>query len=143
MEKLANFLYGWLIDDFASYVNFFKQHQDPRGLNICLFIMLAVAIGAAAIYYFAIASKVNSATKSNYLWTCIFGYVVLALFTPLIFQLIFRNDGCVVLSFWIVFAKIAAMNIFYYLVVYQIASSLFCQCPCTAAKNITLLTVFK
>ncbi|MBR5105714.1 MAG: hypothetical protein IKU93_04670 [Alistipes sp.] len=143
MERLVNILYYLLdLDSTAEYSKYFTAY-DPRGLDICFYIMLAVAVGAAAIYYFAIASKVNSATKSNYLWTYIFGWVVLAVFTPLIFQLHFRNDGCQVMDFLLVFVKLGLINILWYTLVYQLCSSLFCTFPWTKAKNITLLTVFK
>lgn len=141
MKNLADLLYKWLLEDGENYLTYFIG-KDPRGLNVCLIIMLGVALGATAIYYFLIANKVNSATKSNYLWTYIFGYVVLCVFTPLLFQFLFKNEGCNVADFWVVFLKIGAMNLFYYTIVYQLLSSFFCTLPWTKAKNITLFKVF-
>ena len=144
MERLVNILYYLLdLDSTAEYSKYFFPSYGLRGIDICFYIMLAVAVAAAAIYYFVIASKVNYATKANYLWTYIFGYVVLAVFTPLIVQGIFRNDGCQVMDFLWVFVKIGLINILWYTLVYQLCSSLFCTLPWTKAKNITLFTVFK
>lgn len=143
MKKLADVLYKWLLEEGQDFVTYFTRPEDPRGLNICLFIMLTVSFGAAAFYYWGVASKVNSATKANYLWTYLFGYIVLFLFTPLLFQLIFRNEGCDVMSFWIVFVKIGLINLVYYTIVYQLCSSFLCTTPWTKAKNITLFTAFK
>lgn len=140
MEKLAKFFYGLLIDDSATYSTFFTE---SGGLKLCFILMLAVAFGAAAIYYYVVAGKVSGATKANYLWTYIFGYIVLFFFTPLLFQLSHRAEDCDIWGFWTVFLYIGLVNALYYTVVYQLASMLLCNTPWTRANNITLLSIFK
>lgn len=146
MEKLAKVLYGWLLDGTESYSTYFINpgaNFQMCGWLLCLVIMLVVALLATAIYYYVVASKVKDATIANYIWTYAFGYIVLFFFTPLIFQLAFRGDGCNIWEFALLFVYIGLMNIIYYTVVFQVLSSIFSNTPWTKARNITLFTIFK
>lgn len=140
MEKLAKVLYGWLLDGTEVYSTYFTYEH---GWLLCFYMLLGVALGAAAIYYFVVASKVNSATKENYLWTWVFGYIVLFFFTPLIFQLTFREQGCNIFDFTLVFVFIGLLNAVYYTLVYELFSYMFTKTPWTKAKIIHLFTVLK
>lgn len=140
MEKLAKVLYGWLLDGTEVYSTYFTYE---KGWLLCFCMMLGCALVAAAVYYFVIASKVNSATKENYLWTWIFGYIVLFFFTPLIFQLMFREQGCDIFEFPLVFVFVGLLNAIYYTLVFELCSYMFCNTSATKARNIHLFTLHK
>lgn len=145
MEKLAKFFYGWLLNGTEGYSTDFTE---DGGWKLCFVLMLLFAIIAAAIYYFVIATKVKSATTSNYLWTWIFGYIALFFFTPLVFDKWILNEGGESIwefenNGWVVFLYIGLVNIVYYTIVFELASNLFCKSAQTKANNITLLTIFK
>ena len=140
MEKLAKVLYGWLLDGTEVYSTYFTYEH---GWLLCFYMLLGVALGAALIYYFGIATKVNSATKENYLWTWIFGYIVLFFFTPLVFQLMFRGQGCNIFDFTLVFVFVGLLNAIYYTLVFELCSYFFSNTSATKARNIHLFTLFK
>lgn len=140
MEKLAKFLYGWLLDGTEAHSTYFT---NEHGWYLCFIMMLGVALIATLYYYFVVATKVNKATKENYLWIWIFGYIVLFFFTPLVFQLKYRNDGCSIWDFPLLFVYIGLLNAAYYTIVFQLLSSVWCTTKITKANNITLFTLFK
>ena len=140
MEKLAKFLYGWLLNGTEAHSTYFT---NEGGWLLCFVMMLGIALAASAFYYFGIATKVSNATKENYLWTWIFGYIVLFFFTPLVFQLNFRSAGVSIFDFTLLFVYIGLLNAVYYTVVFQLLSSVWCTTPMTKANIITLFTLFK
>lgn len=140
MEKLAKFIYGWLLEGTEPYSTYFT---NDGGWLWCFIMMAGTALLASSFYYYVLASKVSGATKDNYIWTWIFGYIVLFFFTPLVFQLFYRDNGCDVFDFWTLFVYIGLLNALYYTLVYELFSYMFCSTPWTKAKNIHLFTVWR
>lgn len=143
-ENISNAMYEWVLDPtsetFGMYDKVFANFPNGGyGIEKCFFFMLAVGILSSAIYYFVVAASSINATKKNYIIMCVMGYIFLV-FTNYIGLSFFTEGGSEVWTS-LNMLKIAAVDILYYLIVFELASLL--MKSFSKAPNIHLFTVFK
>lgn len=143
--KISNAIYQWVLDPGEGNPRgslykaiFSNDGTGGHGMEYCLFFLLIVSILTAAAYYFIIASNIRSATKNNYFWTYVMGFICLVIINYLGMQLIL-DDVNVLKSFNMV--KLCLIDIAYYTVLFEIASLL--MKPLSKAGDIELISLIK
>lgn len=121
-ERLASIMYGWTMDATeSSFDQVFDSANAGYGMEYCLFFLLGVSLLSTLTFYFGISSNIRNSTPKNYLLTMIIGYLVLVGANYLGIASIYGNEA--IESFNLV--KICLMDIFYFVVLYEIFSLVF------------------
>lgn len=137
-QKIADFLYSWVLNSHASDAKYFINMPNGFGMEKCLFFLLAVSIFAAAVFYFIIANDIkHGAAQKNCIFTWIGGYILLIFVNYVGMRLCYPDFDAIASGNLL---KISAVDALYYTVLFELAS--LCMKGASKAPNIHLLSYF-
>lgn len=120
-QNIAKAIYQWVLnvrtDDFQS-VWAIGNKPCGNGMTTGLTILLVVALLFVLVYYFVIASSVDNATETNYLYTFITGIITLVVVNIVV--LAFLTDRSKV--FTLNMLKFSFIDILYFILLYEVLS---------------------
>lgn len=140
--NISEAIYKWVLNKRpgSGYSELWQNgHNLGCGMAWAFLFLIIVALVAVLIYYYGISKNPESATKKNYLITCLIGYITLVVVNIVALKLITKAPVELIFSknmLWV-----CVIDILYYLVLFELFS--LAVKNWSNARHIDLISIFK